>query len=44
MQPDHHAKVSDVNSFSTNSDRTKGQQQRKGEGKGKDVDMVYKST
>jgi hypothetical protein len=32
MQLNHNANVSDVDSFSTHSDGTKGQQQMKGEG------------
>jgi hypothetical protein len=43
MQLYHNANVSDVDSLSTHSDGTKGQQQRKGEGKGKDADIGYKS-
>jgi hypothetical protein len=44
MQLYHNANVSDIDSFSTHSDGTKGQQQRKGEDKGKDDDIGYKST
>ena len=44
MQLYHNANVSDVDSFSTYSDGTKGQQQRKGEGYGKDGHIGCKST
>ena len=41
----HNANASDVDSFSTRSDGTKGQPQRKGEGNcwGKNADISYKS-
>jgi hypothetical protein len=44
MQLYHNANVLDVDSLSTHSDGTKGQQQRKGEAEGKDADIGYKST
>jgi len=44
MQLYHYANVSDVDSFSTPSDGTKGQQQRKGEGVGEDADISYELT
>jgi hypothetical protein len=44
MQLYHNANVSDVDSFSTPSDGTKGQQQRTGERKGRDADIGDKST
>jgi hypothetical protein len=44
MQLYHNANISDVDSILTHSVGTKGQQQRKGEGKAKDADVVYKST
>jgi hypothetical protein len=44
MQLYHNAKIADVDSLSTHSDGTEGQQQRKGKGKGKDADIGYKST
>jgi len=44
MQLYHNANVSDVDSFSTHSDGTKGQQQRKEEDWGKDADIGLKST
>jgi hypothetical protein len=44
MQLYHNADVSEVDSLSTHSDGTKGQQQRKGEGLGKDADIGYKLT
>jgi len=46
MQLYHNPNASDVDSFSPHSDGTKGQLQRKGEGKcqGKNADICYKST
>jgi hypothetical protein len=44
MQLYHNANIPDVDSLSTHSDGTKGQQQRKGEGSGKDANNGYKST
>jgi hypothetical protein len=44
MQLDHNANISDVDTLSTDSDGTKGQQQTKQEGYGKDADLGYKST
>jgi hypothetical protein len=44
MQLYHNANLSDVDSFSTHSDGTKGQQQRTGERKGKDADNGDKLT
>jgi hypothetical protein len=41
MQLYHNANVSDVDSLSTHSDGTKGQQQWNGEGQGKDADIGY---
>jgi len=45
MQWYHNANVSDVDSFSTHSDGTTGQQQRKGEDNcwGKNADIGYES-
>jgi hypothetical protein len=44
MQLYHNANALDVDSFSTHSDGTKGQRQRKGEGncQGKNADIGYK--
>jgi hypothetical protein len=39
----HNANVSDEDSWSTHRDGTKGQQQGKGEGQGKDAEIGYKS-
>jgi hypothetical protein len=44
MELYHIANVSDVAPFSTHSDGTKGQQQTKGEGYGKDADIGYNLT
>jgi len=44
MQLYHYANDSDVDSFSTHSDGTKGQQQRKREGLGNGADISYKLT
>jgi hypothetical protein len=44
MQLYHNANFSDVDSFSTHSDGTKGQQQRKREGWCKDANIGNKST
>jgi len=44
MELYHNANIPDVDSFSTHSDGTKRQQQRKGDGDGKDADNCYKST
>ena len=43
MQLYHNANVSDVDSFSTHSNGTKAQQQRKAEGWGKNADIGYES-
>jgi len=43
MQLYHNATVADVDSLSTHRDGTKRQQQRKGEGYGKDADISYRS-
>jgi len=44
MQLYHNADISDVDSFSTHCDGTKGQHQGEGEGSGKDADTSYKLT
>jgi len=44
MELYHNANSMDVDSFSTHSDGTGGQQQRKGERSGKNADIGYKST
>jgi len=43
MQMYHNANIFDVDSITTHSDGTKGHQQRKAKGWGKDADIDYKS-
>jgi hypothetical protein len=43
LQLSYNTYITDVDSFSTHTDGTKGQQQRKPKSQGKDADIGYKS-